>query len=84
MTDRHRLLGGLSGALEFRPLLFMIDRRRVLGSYQSIFVYITMMDRHRLLGGLSRTLEYRPLLFMIDLPRLLGGGVMKVYSYLSQ
>ena len=51
----------------------MIDRRRLLGSYQSMFVYITMMDRHRLLRGLSRALEFRPLFFMIDRLAYWGG-----------
>ena len=46
------LIGGLFRSLEFRPLLFMIDRRRLLGGgYQSIFVSITMMDPHRLFAG---------------------------------
>ena len=45
------LIGGLFRSLEFRPLLFMIDRRRLLGGYQSIFVPITMMDPHLLFAG---------------------------------
>ena len=72
MMDRYRLLGGLSRALEFRLLLFMIDRLSLLGGV-SMYVCIYHNDGPTsLIGGLSRAPEFKPLLFMIDRPRLLG------------
>ena len=55
------LIRGLFRSLEFRPLLFMIDRRRLLGGL-SKHIHIYHNDGPTsLVCGLSRALEFRPL-----------------------
>ena len=51
----------------------MIDRLRLMGGYQGMFVSITMIDRRRLLRGLSRYIRicHRPI-------SLIGGLLQEV------
>ena len=85
------LIGG--GYLGSFVSITMIDRLRLGGGFQGMFASITMIDRRRLLGGwLSRYIRiyHTPISLIgglwqeIFVSITLAGGLLQVFSYLSQ